>query len=652
LTQPQAIKGLGGIGKTQVALEYAYRSREQDRYTHTLWINAATEETVITSFMEIAELLPPFPQKDEADQQKLVEAIKRWLERCEQSWLLIFDNADDLSLVQKYLTQQGNGSILLTTRANAVGSLATSVEVETMGFLEGIQLLLRRSQRFEHASDEEVNQAGNIVGALDHFPLALDQAGAYIEETGCSFTDYLEIYQNHRNALLARRGEQAVNYPDSVATTWSLSFQKVQQANPAAAELLHLCAFLAPDRIPEELIKDGAAWWPSLLQQAAADRFAFNQMIEELLKYSLVKRLVKDRALSIHRLVQAVLKDTMVEGVYELWAVRVVRAVAEAIPEVAFEQWTQWERLLPHALVCAELIEHSKMSFLEAAELLKFTGWYLGERARYTEAEPLLQRTLAIREQQLGAEHLDTAFSAATLAWLYEKEGKYAEAEPLFQRALVIYEQQLGPSDPHTAQSLNNLAELYFSQGRYAEAEPLFQRALVIYEQQLGPSDPHTAQSLNNLAGLYYGQGRYAEAGPLLQRALSICEQQLGPLHPHTASSLNNLAELYRSQGKYVEAEPLFQRALSICEQQLGPSHPDTAQSLNNLAELYRSQGRYVEAEPLFQRALSIYEQQLGRLHPDTCIVQANYADCLRSLHREVEARQLETRSAESSQPP
>ena len=143
LTQSKAIKGLGGIGKTQIALEYAYRSREQSRYTHTLWINAAAEETVITSFMEIAELLPSFSEKDETDQQKLVEAIKHWLEQCEQPWLLIFDNGDDLSLVHKYLPRQGNGSILLTTRAQAVGSLATSVEVEAMGLLEGTQLLLR-----------------------------------------------------------------------------------------------------------------------------------------------------------------------------------------------------------------------------------------------------------------------------------------------------------------------------------------------------------------------------------------------------------------------------------------------------------------------------------------------------------------------------
>jgi len=174
LTQPQAIKGLGGIGKTQIAVEYAYRSRELGRYTHIFWVNAASEEALLTSFAELAEVLPAFPAKGETDQRKLVSAIKHWLEQCQESWLMIFDNADDVALVGDYLPHQSNGSILLTTRAHAVGSLATSVEVDTMGWLEGAQLLLRRAQRFAHASEEEINQAGNIVVALDHFPLALD----------------------------------------------------------------------------------------------------------------------------------------------------------------------------------------------------------------------------------------------------------------------------------------------------------------------------------------------------------------------------------------------------------------------------------------------------------------------------------------------
>jgi hypothetical protein len=148
LTQAQVIKGLGGIGKTQTAVEYAYRAREQGRYTHTLWITASSEEAILMSFTALAELLPGFASTGETDQRKLVAAVIRWLEQCPRPWLLIVDNADDLSLVQPYLPVRGNGSVLLTTRSSAVGWLASSLEVDTMGLIEGTELVLRRAQRF------------------------------------------------------------------------------------------------------------------------------------------------------------------------------------------------------------------------------------------------------------------------------------------------------------------------------------------------------------------------------------------------------------------------------------------------------------------------------------------------------------------------
>jgi tetratricopeptide (TPR) repeat protein/nucleoside phosphorylase len=628
LTQPQAIQGLGGIGKTQIAVEYAYRSRELNRYTHIFWVNAASEEALLTDFVQLAELLPAFPATGETDQRKLVEAIKRWLEQCQERWLLIFDNADEVALVRAYLPRRGLGSIVLTTRAHAVGSLATPIEVDTMGWLEGTQLLLRRAQRFEHASEEEVNQAGNIVVALDHFPLALDQAGAYLEETQCSFADYLALYQTHRQALLAQRGTLSTDYPHSVATTWSLSFQKVQQKSPAAAELLELCSFLAPDRIPEELLRDGAAYWPAALQQAVADPLRFQQLMADLLKFSLVKRLEGEQALSIHRLVQAVQRDRMERETQHHWAERVVRALNAVFPRDPQDltTWPQCLKYLDQAQVCHALIEQYGFAFVEAASILNRTGFYLKEHALYALAEPLYQRALAICEQQLGAEHPDTATILDNLAVLYRAQGKYEQAEPLYQCALAIYEQHLGAEHPETAISLNNLAELYHTWGKYERAEPLFQRALAIRERKLGATHPDTAASLDNLALFYYTQGKFEQAEPLHQRALAIREQQLGAMHPDTATSLDNLAALYRKQGKYEQAEPLFKHALLIREQQLGAAHPDTATSLDNLAALYREQDKYEQAEPLHQRALVIREQQLGATHLDTATSLNNLA--------------------------
>src|SRR5216684_1385363 len=190
-----------------------------------------------------------------------------------------------------------------------------------------------------------MNEAGNLVVALDHFPLALEQAGAYIDETKCSFSTYLHLYQDHRQALLARRGIQSSQYPDSVATTWSLSFQRLEQVNPAAVELLKLCAFLAPDHLPEELLTEGARYWPPRLHQAVTDLFSFNQMLEAVLTFSLVKRLAEEHMLSIHRLVQAVLIDRMDPKEHRQWAERVVRAINAIFP-CNPEEIAAWPRCL------------------------------------------------------------------------------------------------------------------------------------------------------------------------------------------------------------------------------------------------------------------------------------------------------------------
>jgi tetratricopeptide (TPR) repeat protein/transcriptional regulator with XRE-family HTH domain len=648
LTQPQAIKGLGGIGKTQIAVEYAYRAHEQGQYTHTLWMNAASKEALMTSFTALAELLPEFPAKNETDQQKLVEAIKRWLEQCPERWFLIFDNADDLSLVQEYFPHHGNGSILLTTRANAVGSLATSIEVEKMGFIEGTHLLLRRAQRFAEASDEEINEAGNIVVALDHFPLALEQAGAYIEETGCSFGNYLQLYQTQSKALLNRRGTQTTNYPDPVATTWSLSFQKVEQANPAAAELLRLCAFLAPDHIPEELITDGAQYWPSLLQQAATNPFAFDQMIESLLGFSLVKRLAENHLLSIHRLVQIVQRDRMDPEEQRQWAERVVTAVNALFPHDPRNEITSWPkclRYLEQAQACNTLIQELTLELTEGADLLDRTGSYLYEHASYAIAEPLYLRALHIWSQSLGSEHSQTAPPLNGLANIYREQGKYTEAEPLYLHALRIWEQSLGSEHPQLAVPLNGLANIYREQGKYTEAELLYLRAIRIREQSLGPEHSQVAAPLNGLANIYREQGKYTEAELLYLRALRIWSQSLGPEHPQVAYPLNNLANIYREQGKYMEAEPLYLRALHIREQNLGPEHPNMAYPLNNLAELYREQGKYTEAEPLYLRALRIWEPSLGSEHPNMAYPLNNLAELYREQGKYTEAEPLYLRA-------
>src|SRR2546421_5612036 len=276
---------------------------------------------------------------------------------------------------------------------------------------------------------------------MDGLPLALDQVGAYLQETGAPLSDYVSLYERRGADLLARRGRLPPGHPETVATTWSLSFQQVEQANQASAELLRLCAFLAPEGIPEELLSKGAADLGEVLGPAAADESLLNEAIEVLRRYSLVRRNVETKLLSVHRLVQAVLIDAMKEEDQRRWAERAVRAVNSAFPAVEYETWIEAERYLSQVPVCVVLMDRYGLAFPEAADLLYEAGYYWYQHAEYTQAEPLYQRALRIFEQVEGPEHPSTAATLHELAWLYLEQGKYEQAEPLFQRALRIHEQ-------------------------------------------------------------------------------------------------------------------------------------------------------------------------------------------------------------------
>jgi tetratricopeptide (TPR) repeat protein len=641
-----ALSGLGGIGKTQTAVEYAYQYR--DEYKELLWVKADQREALVSGFVTIATLLN-LHGKDDQDQTLTVSAVKTWLEG-NTGWLLILDNADDLAMASEFIPLRGKGHVLLTTQAQATGSIAPCIAIKNMEFQEGALFLLRRAKlltqdaALDQASEAERAQAEEISKEMGGLPLALDQAGAYIEESGCSLRNYLGLYRTHGVKLLKRRGiiVSTHEHPEPVATTWALSFEKVEKHNPAAAELLRFCAFLNPDAIPEELLTQGAAKHGPVLKHVASDPFELNNAIADLLKYSLLRRDPDAKLLDIHRLVQATLKDGMNEAAQRRWAKRAVRVVNRVFPDGKISNWPRCERVLPHAQVCAELIERWDLDFLEAALLLKQAGSYLHDRGRYGEAEPLYRRSLAISEKVLGSEHPDVAGTLNLLAVLYRSQGRYVEAEPLHQRALAIREKALGPEHPDVADSLNNLGGVYYSQDRYVEAEPLYQRALAIREKALGPEHPHVAGTLNNLGGIYNSQDRHAEAEPLFQRALAIQQKALGPEHPDMASSLRNLAALYHIQGRYGEAEPLYRRALAIREKVLGPDHPDVAGIINILALFYLAQDRYDEAEPLCRRALGIPEEALGPEHRDMASILEKLVGLHRRLNLALKAANME----------
>ncbi|HEY6286952.1 MAG TPA: tetratricopeptide repeat protein, partial [Ktedonobacteraceae bacterium] len=274
-----------------------------------------------------------------------------------------------------------------------------------------------------------------ITKELGGLPLALDQAGAYIEETRCSLADYLQLYRTQRAALLKARGGLVPDHPEPVATTWSLSFALVQERSIAAADLLRVCAFLHPDAIPEEIITEGATALGPGLQAVTQSPLALNQAIGVLLSYSLLKRQPEKHLLSMHRLVQAVLKDGMDVPTSHGWAERVVQAVNDALPsDVEYRAYARYERCLPHAQECAKLIEQEHLTSFAARRLLYLTGNYLKDHARYAEAESFYQHSLRIREQALGPDHPFTRTVMRNYANLLRKMRRKSEATQLEAR--------------------------------------------------------------------------------------------------------------------------------------------------------------------------------------------------------------------------
>jgi type IV secretory pathway TraG/TraD family ATPase VirD4/tetratricopeptide (TPR) repeat protein len=513
-TSPQVLSGPGGIGKTQIALEYAYLHRNE--YQAVLWTRASTRESLISDYTSIAQLLN-LPQKDAQDQQVIVQAVKTWLQT-QDSWLLILDDADDLALVSEFIPTVLGGHLLLTTQAQSMDRAAKPIEVGRMDQDVGALFLLRRAglvaedASLDTALSSDEALARSICQELGGLPLALEQAGAYIEEVECSLTDYLRLYRMRRTALLSAYAGLLDDHREPVATTWSISFKSVEEKNPTSTDLLRLCAFAHPDAIPEEMIAKGAEHLGPHLREIIHNPLALNTAIETLAAYSLVRRHVRNKTFTIHRLAQVVFRDTMAEEMRRQWAERMAQVINEVFPPASFPTWAQCERYLPHALVGAELVEQEHISNREAARFLNMAGGYLHNRARYLEAEPLYRKALSIREELLGAEHHDTVESRNNLIRLYKTQGMYAEAELVYQRVLEIRERQLGADHPDTAESLNNLALLYKIQRKYAEAEPVYQRVLEIRERQLGTDHPDTVASRNNLAALYRMQGEYAKA--------------------------------------------------------------------------------------------------------------------------------------------
>jgi transcriptional regulator with XRE-family HTH domain len=444
----QVLSGLGGIGKTQIALEYAYQHASD--YTAIFWINAEQAETIQESFASISEALELAPQRLRKPQQ-VVLAVQHWLTN-HPGWLLIWDNVEDIELFQRFVPKVSRGAMLITTRLQTLGTLAVGEELSPFSPQEGLLFLLRRARLLPpRSSQEQVSQfikdapvqsnaAQELVQVLDGLPLALDQVGAYIEETKCALSDYLHLYRHRSADLLHRRGSVTFEYPRSVATTWLHSLHQVAQQNPAARDLLVVCTILHPEAIPEEIFLQGSSYLGEHLSSVAGDPWQIDEALGLLARYSLLHRNRANHTLSVLQLVQVVLKAGIQEQERTQWQHRVVHLFSALFPEVSYEAWESGKRLLPHVLTLASTIP-DQIEDWAFAEVLRKAVDYLFQEAKYELAAPLCQRALGIKERILGRTHIEVAQLLFRLRELYDEQGKQEQTEELCQRVSVLFEQ-------------------------------------------------------------------------------------------------------------------------------------------------------------------------------------------------------------------
>lgn len=440
----QAIHGLGGVGKTQLALEYAYRSVAE--YDIVWWIRSEEHTTMAADYSSLAEELD-LPEKDATDQQVIIKAVKHRMEQIPK-WLLVFDNAKDPAEVRKYIPQGETGHVLITSRNPSWRGIATPLDVRVLKREESVDFLLKRT------GYTDADAAGALAEALGDLPLALEQAGAYMEVKGRTLLDYLNLFTVHKNKLL-NRARPSTDYPDTVATTWELAFDEILQISAPGADLLNLCAFLAPDDIPIELLNSGVQFLPESLAAVAADPLTFDDAVDPLRRYSLIE--ITAETISVHRLVQAVTRDRLDGDEKKKWAEAAIRIVNEAFPFDSddVKTWPVCSRLLPHALASAGHAETLDVALDSTGRLLNQIGIYLRGRAQFTDAKEMHQRALAIGEAVYGPDHPTVAIDVSNLGGVLESLGDFEGAKKNYERALEIFGKYLGKEHPNTL--INNL---------------------------------------------------------------------------------------------------------------------------------------------------------------------------------------------------
>ncbi|KAL7958998.1 P-loop containing nucleoside triphosphate hydrolase protein [Trichoderma compactum] len=649
-----ALWGLGGSGKTQIALDYAYRRYEKDNCS-VFWVHADSKATFIHDYKTIANKLG-IEQTAAADGNDLLRSVRNGIEAC-PSWVLILDNVDNLELfgvrlstdeaansLSKYVPNGPTGTILWTSRdAHIAGTLVGAqrgVEVTSMKIDEAIKLL--QAMRNKKDGYEELEDIKILLQELQCFPLAISQAGAYMRRMQTTASGYLSLLRESKCRWETLKTTEFDRHrrpemPNSVLDTWTVSMERIQSENRTAYQVLHTIAYLDNQNLPHELIikiskcsNDGSTKEPEELEVTSAiirlQEFSFlktrhiedgcpsyemHKLVQEAARYRLTLRGLQGAPAQENVMQTEVSDEVYYTGI-------ALQALSELFPTSKPESWGQCERYLAHAVGMGDWAEISKRE-ADTSELLSRASEYLYDRGRWREKEVVDQKTLKLRRKVLGERHPYTLESIASLAAAYHYQGQHEKAKACYQEAMELRRQTLGEKHPDTLRAMTLLGQVYQS------------HALPLQREVLGEKHMHTLQSLASISGVYHYQGRYAEAKPIKVETLAIQREVLGEKHPLVLWNIGSLAATCQGLGQYEEAKALYQETLDLRRETLGENHPDTLRSITQLGAIYHDLRKYELAESLAKEALKLEQKMLGEEHPYTLQSKHNLAVALRS---------------------